>query len=163
MAMNQPTAHAVVLRLRTRPQFQAAMAAPVVARTAHFVLHRAPLDVVPDAAPAPEGPRADRPRALFGVQGVWMGALVPKRWARHAVTRNTIKRQVRAVAAQAAARLPAAVFLVRLRTGFDRRTYPSATSEPLRRAVRGELLQLFERATRPARDAGAAPVREAAA
>src|SRR5256885_7500066 len=39
--------------------------------------------------------------ALFGVgavrQDAWLGAMVPKRWARRSVTRHTIKRQIYAV------------------------------------------------------------------
>jgi ribonuclease P protein component len=38
--------------------------------------------------------------------------------------------------------------VVRLRTTFDRKQFISATSEPLKLAVREELLQLFERAVR---------------
>ena len=34
---------------------------------------------------------------LFSIEDVWMGALVPKRWARRAVTRNAIKRQIYSV------------------------------------------------------------------
>lgn len=77
-----------------------------------------------------------------------LGAMVPKRWAKRAVTRNTIKRQVYAVAALFGSRLPSAAYVVRLRATFDRKEFVSATSEPLRRAIRAELLQLFERAVR---------------
>ncbi len=45
--------------------------------------------------------------------------------------------------------LPLAAHVVRLRTGFDRKQFISATSEPLKLAVRLELEQLFERAIRP--------------
>jgi len=38
--------------------------------------------------------------------------------------------------------------VVRLRTTFDRQQFISATSEPLKLAVRQELEQLFERAAR---------------
>ena len=79
---------------------------------------------------------------------VWLGAMVPKRWARRAVTRNTIKRQIYTVSQRFGDRLPLAAHVVRLRTGFDRKQFISATSEPLKLAVRLELEQLFERATR---------------
>ncbi len=78
---------------------------------------------------------------------VWLGAMVPKRWARRAVTRNAIKRQIYNVSEQFGDRLPIAAHVVRLRTGFDRKQFISASSEPLKLAVRLELLQLFERAT----------------
>ena len=85
---------------------------------------------------------------LFEGGDVWLGAMVPKRWARRAVTRNAIKRQIYSVSAQFSDRLLMAAHVVRLRTGFDRKQFPSATSEPLKRAVRQELEQLFERAVR---------------
>lgn len=73
----------------------------------------------------------------------WVGAVVPKRWARRAVTRNTIKRQIYAVARDFESQLPLAAHVVRLRVGFDRDQFTSATSAPLKRAVRAELQQLF--------------------
>ena len=79
------------------------------------------------------------------MDGVWVGAMVPKRWARRAVTRNTIKRQIYAVSSRFADRLPHAAHVVRLRTTFDRKLFISATSEQLKLAVRQELEQLFER------------------
>ena len=79
------------------------------------------------------------------MDGVWIGAMVPKRWARRAVTRNAIKRQIYAVSSRFADRLPSAAHVVRLRTAFDRQQFVSATSAPLRLAVRQELEQLFER------------------
>jgi ribonuclease P protein component len=42
--------------------------------------------------------------------------------------------------------LPVAAHVVRLRTTFDRQQFTSATSDPLKLAVRQELVQLFERA-----------------
>ena len=75
-------------RLKTRAQFQAVLAAGTMARTAHFALHRADLPLVSD----------DRAlgsvQPLFPVRAVWMGAMVPKRWAKRAVTRNAIKRPI---------------------------------------------------------------------
>jgi len=138
-----------VQRLKTRSQFQAVLAGGTVSRTAHFVLHRAALNAPFPASETPPGPGSDRPQALFVVQDVWLGALVPKRWARRAVTRNTIKRQIYAVSAAFASRLPLAAHVVRLRAGFDRAEFVSASSEPLKRAVRGELEQLFARALQP--------------
>jgi ribonuclease P protein component len=108
-----------VQRLKTRAQFEAVMAAGIAARTAHFALHRMP-------APEPGSEAA-------------IGVVIPKRWAKRAVTRNTIKRQIYSVSAQAP--LSAAAYIVRLRSGFE--GFRSATSDALRRAVRAELLQLF--------------------
>lgn len=162
-------------RLKTRPQFQAAMAGGTVSRTAHFALHRlvlgadgtvttggavvasgdsgvattASVTAVADTpaakaakADSPSGPGAS-PQALFAVSDVWLGAMVPKRWARRAVTRNAIKRQIYTVGATFEARLPQAAHVVRLRSTFDRKQFISATSDQLKEAVRAELLQLF--------------------
>jgi ribonuclease P protein component len=139
-----------VQRLKTRPQFQASLAGEIVARTAHFALHRSALDLEPLLSGAPDVPGPARPPALFGVEDVWLGAMVPKRWARRAVTRNAIKRQIYTVSATFAPRLPAAAHVVRLRSAFDRSRFVSATSDALKRAVRGELEQLFSRVAVPA-------------
>ncbi len=85
--------------------------------------------------------------AVFPQKALWLGAMVPKRWARRAVTRNTIKRQIYAVSAGFQAGLPERAHLVRLRSGFDKKLFPSASSEALKASVRQELLQLFERAS----------------
>ena len=133
-------------RLKTRPQFQATLAGGTVSRTTHFALHRLPLVACADISRAETaGPAPDEAQALFALDGVWIGAMVPKRWARRAVTRNTIKRQIYAVSARFADRLPQAAHVVRLRATFDRKQFISATSEPLKLAVRQELEQLFER------------------
>lgn len=142
-------------RLKTRPQFQATMAGETVARTAHFALHRLVLGAR-ECAPASECPGA---QALFSGPDVWLGAMVPKRWARRAVTRNAIKRQIYGVAAALEPTLPPAAHVVRLRATFDRKQFVSASSDPLKQAVRAELQQLFERALgarKPASAPGAA-------
>jgi ribonuclease P protein component len=122
-------------RLKTRAQFQAVLAGTTVARTPHFALHRCALDATAGAEP------------LFGVApGVWLGAMVPKRWARRAVTRNAIKRQIYGVSGAADTVLPPAAHVVRLRAGFDRKEFVSASSDKLKSAVRAELQQLMQRA-----------------
>ena len=117
------------------------MAGGTVSRTVHFVLHRAALDAAPSR---PAGPAPSGGRALFHVHSPWIGAVVPKRWAKRAVTRNGIKRQIYNVSAAFEPRLSRAAHVVRLRTGFPRELYPSAWSEALKGEVRRELLQLFE-------------------
>ena len=93
------------------------MAAGVVARTPHFALHQ-----------------------QNNTSTSRIGAVVPKRWAKRAVTRNTIKRQIYAFADNLT---PHADHVVRLRREFDRKLFVSATSNALRLAVREELVQLF--------------------
>lgn len=72
-----------------------------------------------------------------------LGLVVPKRHARRSVTRQLIRRQMRAAVARRP--LPAGDWLLRLRSGFDPARYPSAASAALRAAVRSELDQLFAR------------------
>ena len=126
----------------------------MVARTLHFALHSAApnVTVVGQGASAP-------PLALIAVRDVWMGALVPKRWAKRAVTRNAIRRQIYSVSAELESALPVAAHVVRLRAGFDRTRFISATSDELKQAVRQELQNLFARAavrpTVPVRQDGA--------
>ena len=133
-------------RLKTRAQFQAVLAGATVSRSAHFALHRLDLGAAPAAAPSPTGPESERPQALFAVRDIWLGAMVPKRWAKRAVTRNAIKRQIYNVSSAFESRLPVAAHVVRLRSGFDRAQFISASSERLKQAVRAELEQLFAKA-----------------
>lgn len=125
-------------RLKTRPQFQAALAGKTLARTAHFALHSMPLEVS-----RPEGDSSGYASLFPEPCLTWLGAMVPKRWARRAVTRNTIKRQIYNVSLQFETSLPQGAHVVRLRSGFDRKEFISATSDVLKLAVRAELLQLF--------------------
>ena len=127
-----------VHRLKTRPQFQAVLAGQTVSKTAHFALHCCSLD-------AKQLEKADA-QVLFPQAGVWLGAMVPKRWARRAVTRNAIRRQIYSVSAELEPRLAQCAHVVRLRSGFDRAKFISASSDLLKSTVRLELQQLFERA-----------------
>lgn len=129
-------------RLQTRAQFQAALSGQTVARTVHFALHRCALDAL--------AKDATTVAPLFEPADVWLGAMVPKRWAKRAVTRNTIRRQIYALGAAANMALPAAAHVVRLRSGFDRSRFVSASSDQLRREVRVELQRLFARAAQAA-------------
>ena len=118
------------------------MSAQTAARTAHFALHMAPFGpTVP--ANTPSLPASQPLAMLAGLAEGCLGVVVPKRWAKRAVTRNTIKRQVFSVSQVFEPELPVAAYVVRLRAGFDRSRFPSATSEPLKAALRLELQQLF--------------------
>jgi ribonuclease P protein component len=135
-----------VQRLKNRAQYDAAMAGGTLSRTPHFVLHR--LLIEAPGQPATGSDSASGAQALFAVRAPWMGAVVPKRWAKRAVTRNGIKRQIYSLSETFESRLAPAAHVVRLRTGFAREEFPSAWSDALKQAVRGELLQLFEKAAR---------------
>jgi ribonuclease P protein component len=118
------------------------LAGKTLAKTAHFALHCCGLDstVAPGSVVS----------ALFPVRAVWLGAMVPKRWAKRAVTRNTIKRQIYTVSADFEPDLSNRAHVVRLRASFDRAQFVSAASEALKASVRAELRQLFLRVSPPA-------------
>jgi ribonuclease P protein component len=120
-----------VQRLKTREQFQAVLGGSTLARTVHFALHC-----------------EARNCAHLGLayNQLWMGAMVPKRWAKRAVTRNLIKRQIYTMANAFEQSLPQGAHVVRLRSGFDRQQFISASSQQLKKAVHAEIEQLFQRA-----------------
>lgn len=127
-------------RLKTRPQFQAVLAGTIVAKTPHFVLHRNVLAA--KAVPNRSGKQVNAP-VLFREQDMWIGAMVPKRWAKRAVTRNAIKRQIYTVSAEFSHLYPQAAFVVRLRSSFSRTEFVSAVSDLLKQAVRAEVQALM--------------------
>lgn len=112
-------------RLQSRAQFQAVLAGRIVSKTAHFSLHQLVVD--------PSTLRTE----FNDVSDIWLGAMAPKRWAKRAVTRNMVKRQVYTVVSQL--ELPVAAYLIRLRAEFSKKKFLSATSPVLKRAVRDEL------------------------
>ena len=144
-------------RLKNRPQFQAVLAGSVVARTEHFVLHRNRLNFLDESASRgtdeiKQDKRTDQGalvRPLFPVQDVWIGAMVPKRWAKRAVTRNAIKRQIYILSADLLYQYPQAAFLVRMRKEFSRKKFVSATSVQLMDEVRAEVMVLMQAGPEP--------------
>ena len=118
-------------RLKTRAQFQAVLAGINVARTQHFALHAVALESRIEWRTSPD---------------TWIGAMVPKRWAKRAVTRNAIKRQIYNVTNLAREGLPPVALVVRLRSQFDKTMYISAQSDALKNAVRLELGTLIAKA-----------------
>lgn len=145
-------------RLVQSADFQRLLATPMRSRSAHFAVHHVAAcpalaarrvvhpssteistDGAPDCAQA-----VDKP-----LEGYWLGSVIPKRHARRSVTRNLLRRQIRAAMADQLDRLPPGLWLVRLRTPFARQEFPSAASHALRQAARAELALLFERAGRP--------------
>lgn len=82
--------------------------------------------------------------------GVWLGAVVPKRHARRAVTRTLLKRQIRSVVGARATDLSGGLWVVRLRAPFDKTRFPSAASDALRHCAREELELLLSAAAQRA-------------
>jgi ribonuclease P protein component len=130
-----------VKRLATRAQFQAVMAGTAISRSEHFVLHRLIGTSLPPSTVLPEN-------RMLSVDGVWIGALVPKRWAKRAVTRNTIKRQIYSLCQAHRSQFDPTAHVVRLRASFDKKVFISATSAALKESVRTEILYLLDRASR---------------
>jgi ribonuclease P protein component len=150
-------------RLKTRSQFQAVLAGQVVSKTPHFALHS--IQVAPWAAgeqnqspQTVEPATSSRRVASSGMEAQvlfrqrqeashgFLGAMIPKRWAKRAVTRNCIKRQIYAVSTEFQMNFSTGAHVVRLRSGFSKAQFVSATSTALKVAVRGELVQLFSAA-----------------
>jgi len=112
-------------KITNRNDFDAVMARGVYVSTEHFALH------------------------LRGeLIASRIGAVVPKRWAKKAVTRNLIKRQIYAIAIENTNGFACTDVVVRLKKTFPRTEYISACSIALKRAIRQELQQLINRATK---------------
>jgi ribonuclease P protein component len=109
----------------------------VIAKSTHFALHCRDLLSF-------EGQARDTSPLM---REPVIGALLPKRWAKRAVTRNAIKRQIFHVVQDFESPLTGFAYVVRLRHGFDRTQFASASSSALKEAVRHELLGLFNMAS----------------
>jgi ribonuclease P protein component len=127
-----------VERLKQWSEFQAVMSAQTVARTPHFVLHQ----WQPKAHQA-TGSGFVQTQTLFAEGLLKVGALTPKRWAKRAVTRNLIRRQIHAISQEFETKMIPTAYVVRLRAAFNPQKFASASSDVLKREVRRELHQLF--------------------
>jgi len=129
-------------RLQSRAQFEAVLGSPVVAKTPNFALH---LRSEPTNASPQTPAHSPDQAALFEPQAASLGAMVPKRWARKAVTRNLVKRQIYAVAQEHLPDQPPHAYVVRLRQPFAAQKFRSAASGALKQEVRSQLLTLLNR------------------
>ena len=167
LASKPQTAPQILQRLKTRSQFQTVLNGVMVSKTAHFVLHKYVSVDGKGAQKPPERenlvPMQNHPEQLnpVGQQSLdtgvnlfpggeaWLGALVPKRWAKRAVTRNAIKRQIYNVSACVESSLLKAAYVVRLRAQFEKKLFPSASSAALKAVVAEELFVLFKKSRAP--------------
>ncbi|NBX15420.1 MAG: ribonuclease P protein component [Betaproteobacteria bacterium] len=133
-------------RIKAWAQFQQLMAYPPVARTQHFVVHRARDDVT---TPNPQQCLTPADQGVMVAQGLCMATLIPKRWAKRAVTRNAVRRQIMTAFSNEQNNLMPVPHLVRLQSSFDIKTYNSASSETLKNAVAQEMAQLIKRLVHP--------------
>jgi ribonuclease P protein component len=125
-----------VRRLKTAAQFQVVLQAKPQRRSAHFAMH--------GTRRAGSHFRADDDVGLGTISPWSVGVVVPKRWAKRAVTRNLIKRQMYAVFNERYAALPPGVYVFRLCAGFAPQGFVSARSAALAALVRSELLGLLD-------------------
>lgn len=141
-------------RLVHSVDFERLRAAPAWTRSEHFAVHHVPS--CPQGRPRPARQAGadelstgsvDKPApAVDDLPPMhWLGTVLPKRLARRAVTRNLLRRQIRAAMDRHQARLPTGLWVVRLRAPFARGEFVSAASELLRQAARLELDRMLER------------------
>jgi ribonuclease P protein component len=140
-------------RIVQAADFQRVLQSPQRSRSPHFAVHHLAARPLAPAKPVvPELSTGDAPAAGERVddspRSLWLGAVVPKRHARRAVTRTLIKRQIRNAVERHADRLPLGLWVVRLRAPFDTHEFPSAASDALRQAARSELDAMLARAAR---------------
>ena len=150
----------MIARLLRSVDFERVLRTRTRASSAHFAVHH-----LPDRPSAPAKPSAkpataelstdEKPEVISAVDdsvsasppgAVWLGAVVPKRHAKRAVTRSLLKRQIRSTVTGAEAALAGGLWVIRLRAPFDRHIFVSAASDALKRVARAELEQLLESA-----------------
>ena len=155
----------MIARIVQSADFERVLRTRTFVNTAHFAAHRLldlpgprsqPLSMPPtsklstDGSAIPLAPVDDLPADPHSgvADTLWVGAVVPKRHARRAVTRTLLKRQIYAAVQRHVNALRAGLWVVRLRAPFDRSTYVSATSDALKRCVRDELDALLRQSAR---------------
>lgn len=152
-----------IARLVRSTDFERVLKTRQRAATAHFAMHH--LFAVASSPPVRvEGTHVDGLSTTSGTTGgapvddsaetalppgsQWLGAVVPKRHARRAVTRSLLKRQIYAAGERHRGRIGSGLWVVRQRAPFDRVQFPSAASDALKQIARAELDSLFEAASR---------------
>lgn len=153
MPRRQPVVEAMA-RLVESADFERVLGFRSRASTAHFAVHHLP--VSPGAGDGPRGEplpgelstiRSQSGEGLVDNSSLeplrWLGAVVPKRHAKRAVTRSLLKRQIYAAGGRHAASLGHGLWIVRLRAPFDRTRFKSAASTALTLVARAELEALF--------------------
>jgi len=112
-----------------------------------FVLHQVSLKTL-STQTNPTPAMLNVGRGLIGKQK--FGALVPKRWAKRAVTRNTVKRQIFNVFSEFQPKLQTEhAMVIRLRKEIKKIDYKSARSTELIKKIQSELHELLGKAKAP--------------
>jgi ribonuclease P protein component len=146
----------VIGRLLRSADFERVLRTRTRASSTHFAVHhladrpsRPHKPAVADELSTEAVPILARPVDDLPAQAperLWLGAVVPKRHARRAVTRTLLKRQIRSAVDASAGALLGGLWVVRLRAPFDKARFPSAASDALRLCAREELELLLNAA-----------------
>jgi ribonuclease P protein component len=151
-----------VSRMREAADFERVLAQPARVANRHFALHG--LESEPRARsvrrvePAKTSLSTDEETVVtvsvdnVSSQGqlavaprcIWLGIVVPKRYARRAVTRSLLKRQIRCGVERLVHCIPHGMWVFRLRSSFDPLQFVTAAPKELRLTVRREVDQLLE-------------------
>ncbi len=140
-------------RLLRKSDFERVLAVPPCSRSPHFAVHYLCARPTGWCQPGVDTLSTADTQSSTGpvdnlVSELWLGQVIPKRHAARSVTRNMLRRQVRAAVERQGSRLRPGLWLVRLRQPFSKKDFVSADSTPLRSAASAELDRLLERAAR---------------
>jgi ribonuclease P protein component len=145
----------MIERIVHKSDFESLLASPMWSRSAHFAIHH--------LAQRPQRPAGRAAKAISNelctdlsasvfedvdksvTATIWAGAMVPKRHAKRAVTRNVLKRQMHQAFARHEPLLMPGLWLLRLKRGFATAEFKSARSARLADAARMELDALLQR------------------
>ncbi|MEO8156002.1 MAG: ribonuclease P protein component [Rhizobacter sp.] len=137
--------------------FERVLGSPIRARSVHFAVHylegrpsrpaKASSPAVSTELSTAVAPQEGAAVDDSGPDACWLGTVVPKRHARRSVTRTLLKRQIRHAAA-AQTGLAHGLWVVRLRSPFDRALFTSAASDALRHCAGDELAVVLADAAR---------------
>jgi len=142
-------------RVLRKSDFERLLAVPACSRSAHFAAHhlrggpgtpgktvnRADVNELSTALSTMTSDAVDD----LGL-GLWLGCVIPKRHAARSVTRNMLRRQIRAAMQRHQDRLAPGLWLVRLRQPFAKAVFHSADSKALRGTAAVELDRLLGQA-----------------
>ncbi|MGE5116714.1 MAG: ribonuclease P protein component, partial [Betaproteobacteria bacterium] len=114
----------MVGRIVRSADFERVLRRPPCARSGLFAIHHLPAEAaMPELSTVVDDERS--PVVDEFAASAFFGSVVPKRFARRAVTRNLVKRQIRAAAVRHAGALPAGLWVVRLKAPLDGARWPS--------------------------------------
>jgi len=134
-----------MIRLRSWDDFQKVMReGEIVSRSQFFVLHLTTDEKFNSDLNLSQKPlHSDRSNNEVQMRA---GALVPKRWAKRAVTRNTLKRLIYAhLELNELFWCKTHVMVIRLKKEIGKNEFISATSSHLKTTINADLTELFKK------------------